>query len=305
MGNERDEDLGALDTEQRNPATIDIDARPTLEILELISGEDARAVEAVRRELSSIAEAVDRVVEALGSGGRLFYFGAGTSGRLGVLDASECPPTFGVPPELVQGVIAGGDKALRRSAEAREDDANHGAADVRAVSIGASDVVVGLSASGRTPYVLGALSEARGRGATMIGIACNAGSPMEPLVDVMITPLTGPEVIAGSTRMKAGTAQKLVLNMLSTTAMIRLGKVYSNLMVDLQPGSAKLRDRAERIVVELTGVDRATAQATLTETGYRVKLALIMLLGHVNLEEAEERLARAGGRVRQALASAS
>lgn len=288
-------------TEARNPATAAIDTLSSLEIVRLINEEDDRVAGAVRRELPRIAQAVDLIVERLRRGGRLFYFGAGTSGRLGVLDASEMPPTFGVPPDLVQGFIAGGDAALRRSAEAAEDDAEAGAQTVRRAGVSAADAVVGITASGGAPWVLGAVAEARRRGAATIGLTCNPASPLARAVEVVIAPLVGPEVIAGSSRMKAGTAQKMVLNMLSTATMIRLGKVYGNLMVDVQPSNAKLRRRAVRILQEAAGVDEETAHRALEATGYEVKPALVMLLAGVDAGEARQRLAAAGGFVRRAI----
>ncbi|MFN2129273.1 MAG: N-acetylmuramic acid 6-phosphate etherase, partial [Anaerolineae bacterium] len=234
-------------TEAPNPRTSDIDTLSSLEIVTLINDEDARVAGAVRAQLPEIAHAVDAIVGRLQRGGRLFYFGAGTSGRLGVLDASEMPPTFSVPRDLVQGWIAGGDSALRRSAEAAEDDAAAGAQAVRKANVTEADVVVGIAASGTTPWVLGAVTEARERGAATIGLTCNPDAPLAHAAEMAIVPVVGPEVIAGSSRMKAGTAQKMVLNMLSTATMIRLGKVYGNLMVDVRPTNDKLRRRAARI----------------------------------------------------------
>jgi len=288
-------------TEKTNLHTAQIDTMSSLEIVTLINAEDAKVVPAVRQELPQVAEAVDVIVERLRRGGRLLYFGAGTSGRIGVLDASEIPPTYNTAPELVQGFIAGGDLALRRSAEAAEDDPEAGAQIVREADVTEQDVVVGITASGGAPWVLGVLAEAQRRGAATIGLTCNPDSPVARLVDISIAPVVGPEVIAGSSRMKAGTAQKLVLNMLSTAAMIRLGKVYGNLMVDVRPSNAKLRRRAERILQEAAGVDQATARRVLTQTGYETKPALVMLLAGVNLDAAQRRLAAAGGSVRRAI----
>jgi N-acetylmuramic acid 6-phosphate etherase len=288
-------------TEARNTATTAIDTLSSLEIVTLINDEDARVADAVRRQLPQVAQAVDIIVERLQRDGRLLYFGAGTSGRLGVLDASEMPPTYSTHPELVQGFIAGGDAALRRSVEAAEDDPEAGALVVREAQVSAADVVVGITASGSAPWVLGALAEARRRGAATIALTCSPESPLARQADVVITPLVGPEVIAGSSRMKAGTAQKMVLNMLSTTAMIRLGKVYENMMVDVQPTNAKLRRRAERILQEAASVDQDAAQAALNTTGYQVKTALVMLLAGVDVDEARRRLSAAQGFVRQAV----
>jgi N-acetylmuramic acid 6-phosphate etherase len=288
-------------TEARNPRTAGIDALASLEIVGLISDEDATVAPAVRRELGQIGRAVDVIVERLRRGGRLLYFGAGTSGRLGVLDASEIPPTYSAPPDLVQGFIAGGDVALRRSVEAAEDDPDAGAQAVREAKVNEADVVVGIAASGGTPWVLGAVAEARRRGAATIALTCNPDSPLARLAEIAIAPVVGPEAIAGSSRMKAGTAQKMVLNMLSTAAMIRLGKVYGNLMVDVQPTNAKLQRRAVRILQEATGADAEAARQALEATGYEVKPALVMLLTQVDETEARRRLAAAQGLVRQAV----
>jgi N-acetylmuramic acid 6-phosphate etherase len=255
----------------------------------------------VRRELGPIAQAVAAIVESLRNGGHLYYFGAGTSGRLGVLDASEMPPTFGVPPDLVQAYIAGGDHALRTSIEGAEDDAQAGAQAVAQAGVTRGEVVVGIAASGTTPWVLAAVAEARRRGATTVGLTCAPGSPLSRAVDIPIVPVVGPEVISGSSRMKAGTAQKMVLNMLSTATMIGLGKVYGNLMVDVQPTNAKLRRRAVRILQHAAEIDAQTAQRALDETGYQVKTALVMLLAQVDAREARERLAAADGLVRRAI----
>jgi N-acetylmuramic acid 6-phosphate etherase len=255
----------------------------------------------VAREIPNIAMAVDVIVDRMTKGGRLFYVGAGTSGRLGVLDAAECPPTFNVPPELVQGVIAGGERALHTAGEADEDDAGQGAADLAARGLGAADVVAGIAASGRTPYVLGAVKAARKLGAATIGISCTPDSELARAVEIPITPLPGPEILAGSTRMKAGTATKLVLNMLSTAAMIRLGHVFGNLMVNVQPRSTKLEDRARRIIAQAAGVDADIAGALLRQAGGSVKTAIVMARLGVRKEEAERRLREADGRVSRAL----
>jgi N-acetylmuramic acid 6-phosphate etherase len=288
-------------TEQSNPRTAAIDTLSSLEIVTLINDEDRWIAQAVGQVLPQIARAVDVIVERLRQGGHLFYLGAGTSGRLGVLDASEMPPTFSVPPQLVQGFIAGGDVALRRSVEGAEDDTAAGAQTVRAAGVASADVVVGIAASGHTPWVLGAISEARSRGAATVGLTCNPDAALARLVDVPIVPIVGPEVIAGSSRMKAGTAQKMVLNMLSTATMVRLGKVYGNLMVDLQPTNAKLRRRAVRILQQTAGVDPERARQALEATGYQTKPALVMLLADVDVDEARRRLAAAEGFVRRAV----
>ncbi len=269
-------DLAALLTEQRNPASAAIDQLPTEQMLAVINAEDALVPAAVAAELAQIAKAVDAIVLTFERGGRLFYIGAGTSGRLGVLDASECPPTFGVSPELVQGVIAGGEAALSRAVESSEDDPAAGANDLLAQGFQTGDILAGIAASGRTPYVIGAVRHARAMGAITIGISCTPASELAGTVDIPITPLTGPEVVTGSTRMKAGTATKLVLNMLTTGAMIRRGYVYGNLMVNVQPRNAKLRDRARRIVRDATGISEAEAEQMLAAAGNVVRTAILM-----------------------------
>jgi N-acetylmuramic acid 6-phosphate etherase len=308
------ETLGSLTTEARNINSEHIDELSTLEMLTLINQEDATVAAAVQTQLPQIASAVDRVAERFPQGGRLFYIGAGTSGRLGVLDASECPPTFSVPPALVQGLIAGGDYALRNAVEGAEDSSEQGAHDLAAsgfglassteATAGTPDVLVGIAASGRTPYVLGALLHARSLGALTIGLSCVADSPVTKIVDLAITPVTGPEVITGSTRMKAGTATKLVLNMISTGVMIRTGAVYGNLMVNVKPTNDKLVDRAHRIIMAATGCDRYAATRLLIEGG-SVKVAIAMQLLSLSREAAEERLVAAGGSLSRALHSNS
>jgi N-acetylmuramic acid 6-phosphate etherase len=293
--------LDELLTERRNPASEGIDGLPAARILAIINGEDGKAAEAVGREIPRIAQAVEAIVARMERGGRLFYIGAGTSGRLGVLDAAECAPTFNVPPELVQGIIAGGEAALARATEASEDDPALGASDLDTRGFSGGDALVGIAASGRTPYVLGAVAHARGLGALTIGISCTPGSELSRAVEIAIEPLPGPEIIAGSTRMKAGTATKLVLNMLSTAVMIRLGHVYGNLMVNVQPRNAKLRDRAVRIVAEAGGTDRERAAALLDASGGTVKTAIVMARLGIGREAAEERLRAARGRVSEAL----
>lgn len=288
-------------TEQSNPRTTAIDTLSALEIVTLINSEDMQVAQAVHQVRDQIARAVDVTVERLRRGGRLCYFGAGTSGRLGVLDASEMPPTFGVPRDLVQGHIAGGDIALRSAIEGAEDNREMGAQAVRDAQITEIDAIVGIAASGRTPWVLGAIAQAHEYQAATIGVTCNPDAPLVRLVDIPIVPVVGPEVIAGSSRMKAGTAQKMVLNMLSTATMVRLGKVYGNLMVDVQPTNAKLRHRAVRILQQAAGVDTDAAQAALDTTGYEVKPALVMLLAGVDADQARRRLAQANGFVRLAV----
>ena len=263
--------------------------------------EDARIPPAVRAVLPAIARVVEETVTRWQRGGHLLYFGAGTRGRLGVLDASECPPPFSSPPDLVQGFIAGGDRALRRSVEAAEDNPQSGADDVANAGVSESDVVVGIAASGTTPYVIGAVQEARRRGAFTACIACSPGSPLGAAVDQPIEVAVGPEVVTGSTRLKAGTAQKFILNMLTTASMIRSGKVYGNLMVDLRASNAKLRRRAQRIVATVTGLPEAETVPYLDATGYRAKPAILMALAGCTAEEADARLTAANGFLRAAL----
>lgn len=261
-------------TEQRNPKSMQLDQMSALEIVQLMNQEERQVQEAVASQLPVIVQVIERITQAFSQGGRLFYFGAGTSGRLGVLDASECPPTFGVPPEQVQGVIAGGDRALRSAVESAEDDPELGRADVQSRRIDTADVVVGLAASGRTPYVRGALQEAKARGATTVLICCNPEAPLIPLVDFAIVPVVGPEILTGSSRLKAGSAQKQVLNMLTTAAFVLQGKVYSNLMVDLRPTNQKLVDRAVRMTMLATNSTREVAQAALEKAQWNVRLAI-------------------------------
>ncbi len=294
--------LEQLLTEQPNPASASIDALPTEEVLRIINSEDRKVAGAVQAEIPAIARGVDAIVARFQQGGRLFYIGAGTSGRLGVLDASECPPTFSVPPDMVQGIIAGGESALSRAAETTEDDPVIGRRDLTARGFTGGDVLVGIAASGRTPYVLGAVAEARRLGAVTIGISCTPDSELSRAVEIAITPLVGPEVLAGSTRLKSGTAQKLVLNMLSTGAFIRMGYVYGNLMVNVQPRNTKLVDRARRIVALAAGVPYARAEELLAASGNSVRTAILMGKSGMSREEAERRLAGAGGRISKALA---
>ena len=293
--------LEKLLTEQPNPASSAIDQVPVEDALRIINAQDQCVAKAVEQEIPAIARAVEEIVARLAEGGRLFYIGAGTSGRLGVLDASEVPPTFSAPPEMVQGIIAGGESALSRATEASEDDPTLGARDLLARGFTAKDVLVGIAASGRTPYVLGAIAEAKRLGAATIGICCVPEAELSAVVDIPIAPLVGPEVIAGSTRMKAGTAQKLVLNMLSTGTCIRLGYVYGNLMVNVQPKNEKLVDRAKRIVMQAAGVSPERALELLRESGMQVRTAIVMGKAGVTRAEAERRLTEARGRVRQAL----
>ncbi|SFS05842.1 N-acetylmuramic acid 6-phosphate etherase [Granulicella pectinivorans] len=295
------ENLAALTTEARNPASAKIDELSTLDLLTVINDEDAKVAAAVQAELPRIAQAVDAIAARFQQGGRLFYTGAGTSGRLGVLDASECPPTFSVTAELVQGLIAGGDRALRLSSEHSEDSKEEGARDLAAAGFTANDTLVGIAASGRTPYVIGTLEYARSLGALTVSLTCVANSAMAAVAEIAIAPVTGPEVLTGSTRMKAGTATKLVLNMLSTGIMIRTGAVYGNLMVNVKPTNAKLVDRAERIIASATGCDQATAARLLEESGKSVKTAIVMHKLSLDRASAEARLTAAKGILRTAL----
>ena len=293
--------LDQLLTERVNPVSRDIESRSTAEILQIINQEDAKVAAAVAAEIPKIAAAVDAVVEAIGNGGRLFYIGAGTSGRLAVLDAAECPPTFHVSPEMVQGIMAGGEAALGRATEANEDDPAGGKHDLLARGFAPRDALIGIAASGRTPYVLGAVAAAGDLGALTIGISCTPDSELSRAVKIAITPLAGPEVIAGSTRMKAGTATKLVLNMISTSVMIRLGYVYGNLMVNVEPKNSKLEDRAKRIIAESAEVSYEQAGDLLRKSAGNVKVAIVMSRLAMDRMAAEARLAAAGGRIAQAL----
>jgi len=288
-------------TEQRNPRTERIDVASTLEIVDLMNAEDATVARAVHGERQRIAAAIDLVVAALQQGGRLVYVGAGTSGRLGVLDAAECPPTFGTPPTMVVGVIAGGYGALVKSVEGAEDDVNAGAAAMDTAVVTPRDVVVGIAASGTTPYVGAALARAQTLGAKTALVTCSTPPKLlTETCDVVIVPVVGPEALTGSTRLKAGTVTKLVLNTISTGAMIRLGKVYGNLMVDLMALSDKLKDRGERIVMECAGVDRGRARAAIDQAGGSVKIAIVMAKKGIRREEAQRVLDEAGGFVRRA-----
>lgn len=293
--------LGSLTTEQPNPKTSDIDQLDSASIMTLINDEDRLVAERIRPLIPQIAAAADRVVEAFRAGGRLLYAGAGTSGRIGILDASECPPTYGTPPEMVQGLIAGGFKAIKDPVEGAEDSEALGASDIDALEVGELDVVLGIAASGRTPYVLGAMKQAIRRGAATFGLCNNAGTPMAELGVPVIEAVVGPEVVMGSTRMKAGTSQKLILNMLTTTAMVRSGKVYRNLMVDLNPSNEKLVFRAKRIVGLATGADEATIERVFAESGGQVKTAIVMLEAGIGADEARARLEAARGFVHEAV----
>jgi N-acetylmuramic acid 6-phosphate etherase len=300
----REELLKPARTEQRNPRSRGLDRKSTLEILRALNREDARVALAVRRELPKIARAVDAIVKALGSGGRLFYIGAGTSGRLAVLDAAECPPTFGTPPRMVQAIIAGGARALRHASEGAEDSAADGARDLRRAGLTTNDVVVGIAASGTTPYVLGALAYARRLGAVTVGVTANPRSAVARNAQIGVAPDTGPEAVSGSTRLKAGTAQKLVLNLLSTASMVRLGRVYENWMVHVALTNQKLRRRGVRILQEATGASASAAEHAVRQAGNDLAAALVMLKAGASAKDARHRLAAAGGNVRLALDAA-
>lgn len=294
-------ELERLVSEDRNPKTMDIDLLPTIDILRKINDEDRGVPAAIEKVIPEIAAAVDRIVAAFQNGARLVYMGAGTSGRLGVLDASECPPTFGVPESMVVGLIAGGPDALVRSAEGAEDDPKQGMKALQEINLTADDVVVGIAVSGRTPYVIGGLTYARQVGATTVALSCNPRSIIAGLADIAISPLVGPEVLSGSTRLKSGTAQKLVLNMLTTASMIRIGKSYQNLMVDLNPSNKKLVARAVRIVMQTTGCAAQQARQALDQTDNDVKLAILVTITGMGVEEAREALGAAGGFLRKAI----
>lgn len=295
-------DLGHLVTESRNHHSEYIDTLSTLEMLKVINNEDKKVPFAVEATLPHIARLVDKVVTAFSQGGRLIYCGAGTSGRLGILDASECPPTYGTPHDMVIGLIAGGHKAILQAVENAEDNVQLGAEDLRQLNFNAKDVLVGIAASGRTPYVIGALEYARSLGAVTGAISCNPDSPIAQRADIAITPIVGPEVVTGSSRMKAGTAQKLVLNMITTGAMIKVGKVFGNLMVDVEATNAKLIERQIRIVMQATECERATAEQALAQCQRHCKTAILMILAGVDAQQATQLLAQNKGFIRQALA---
>jgi len=302
MAKELFNDLKELVTEASNPASEDIDNKTVREILEVINAEDQTIPGVVNAEIPFIAEAVKIIVAALEQGGRLFYVGAGTSGRLGVLDASECPPTYGTDPETVQGIMAGGAEALVRSVEGIEDNKEQGVSDLMARGLNAKDVVCGIAASRRTPYVVAAVKKAREIGAKTLYVTCNPRSMLDLSVDVSICPVVGPEVIMGSTRMKAGTATKMILNMLTTATMIKLGKVYGNMMVDLMMTSKKLEERSKRTVMMVTGLNYSDAAQVLQKASGHVKTALVMTLADIQVDEAQKRLLDNNGVVRNAIA---
>src|SRR6201987_2678602 len=295
-------ELDHLMSEERNPNTVEIDLLPTAEVLRAINREDRSVPDAVGKVIPEIARAVERIVDAFGKGGRLVYMGAGTRGRIGVLAAAECPSTFDVLGDMVVGLIAGGADALARATEGAEDDSEEGEAVLKSIGLTPKDIVVGISASGRTPYVVGGLTYANALGATTVALSCNQDSAVAHIAHIAILPVVGPEVLAGSTRLKSGTAQKLVLNMLTTASMIRLGKCYQNLMVDLNPANVKLIARAARIVMLATGCAAEHAQEALKRTDNDVKLAILMTVTGMPIEEAKLALRSAGGFLRKAIA---
>lgn len=294
-------DIKKLSTEGRNPETTDLDEMSPLEIVSVMNQEDQKVPAAIKPELPKIAAAVEKIAASFKQGGRLFYVGAGTSGRLGVLDAAECVPTFGTDPEMVQGLIAGGGKAMTLAVEGAEDDVELGGNDLKERQLSNKDVVVGIAASGRTPYVVGALDYAKSVGADTIALSCNQNSVISQHADTKIEVVVGPEVLSGSTRLKSGTAQKMVLNMLSTAAMVRVGKTYGNLMVDVKPTNKKLVQRSINIIVEVTDVSAEVAETTLKAANYSVKDAIVMISNQMDQAAAEQKLAESGGFVRQAI----
>ncbi|WP_200789756.1 N-acetylmuramic acid 6-phosphate etherase [Clostridium fallax] len=298
---EKNIDLNKLTTEKRNKNTLNIDRVSTLEMVKIINKEDGKVAKAIESQLDKIAKGIDTIVEKINLGGRLIYMGAGTSGRLGILDASECPPTFGVSEELVQGIIAGGTEAIFRAKEGAEDSKEKAVIDLKGKGLNKNDVVIGLAASGRTPYVIGGLEYANSLGCYTMSISCNENSEVSKFSKTAIEVIVGPEVITGSTRLKAGTAQKMVLNMLSTGVMIRLGKVYSNLMIDVKATNKKLIERTKKIVIEATGVDKEKAEKILKETDYNVKLTILMILLEISKEEAIKKLSESKGYIAKAL----
>ena len=293
--------LSTLITEQRNPNSMHVDGLSALEIVQLMNEEDKQVPLVIEKCLPQIAQAVECIVAAFQQGGRLVYIGAGTSGRLGVLDASECPPTFGVSPEMVKGIIAGGERALRHPIEGAEDSKAQAVVDLQTIQFSSKDVLVGIAASGRTPYVIGALEYAKGLGSVTVSIASNPNSAMANIVDIAIDTVVGPEVLTGSSRLKSGTAQKLVLNMLTTASMILMGKCYQNLMVDVQASNEKLKARAIRIVMQATDCDKALAEETLKQADQNAKLAIMMILSGLDRAQAEALLEKHQGKLQLAL----
>ena len=293
--------LAGMSTETRNSRTMNLDIMTPLEIVTVMNEEDARVPEAIKPQLNNIAQCVTWAAQSIEAGGRLIYMGAGTSGRLGVLDAAECPPTFGVSPDTVVGLIAGGERAFIKAVEGAEDSAELGRQDLVNIGLTSRDLVVGIAASGRTPYVLGGLEYAQNMGCHTVGISCNPGSAVGKAAELAIEVVPGPECLTGSTRLKAGTAQKLILNMISTATMVRCGKAFQNLMVDVVPTNEKLRVRAENIVMEATGVTRERAKEALLQSGDKVKTAILMILVGCGREEAEQKLEKTNGHIREAM----
>lgn len=293
--------LNAMVTEGRNKNSMNIDTLSTLELVKIINEEDKKVAVAVEAELNNVAKSIDKIVDSFKNGGRLIYIGAGTSGRLGILDASECPPTYGTSPEMVIGIIAGGEKAILKAVENAEDNEELCVEDLKKINFNKKDILVGIAASGRTPYVMGGLKYANNLGATTVGISCNPDSIIAKTAIIAISPIVGPEVVTGSSRMKAGTAQKLILNMLTTGSMIKMGKVYSNLMVDVEATNLKLVERQGKIVVDATGCSKEEAEIALSKCDRHCKTAIFMILSDKNVEEAQEILKRNEGYIRKAL----
>lgn len=293
--------LNAMVTEGRNKNSMNIDTLSTLELVKIINEEDKKVAVAVEAELNNVAKSIDKIVDSFKNGGRLIYIGAGTSGRLGILDASECPPTYGTSPEMVIGIIAGGEKAILKAVENAEDNEELCVEDLKKINFNKEDILVGIAASGRTPYVMGGLKYANNLGATTVGISCNPDSIIAKTAIIAISPIVGPEVVTGSSRMKAGTAQKLILNMLTTGSMIKMGKVYSNLMVDVEATNLKLVERQGKIVVDATGCSKEEAEIALSKCDRHCKTAIFMILSGKNVEEAQEILKRNEGYIRKAL----
>ncbi|MGL5055073.1 MAG: N-acetylmuramic acid 6-phosphate etherase [Fusobacteriaceae bacterium] len=293
--------LNAMVTEGRNKNSMNIDTLSTLELVKIINEEDKKVAVAVEAELNNVAKSIDKIVDSFKNGGRLIYIGAGTSGRLGILDASECPPTYGTSPEMVIGIIAGGEKAILKAVENAEDNEELCVEDLKKINFNKKDILVGIAASGRTPYVMGGLKYANNLGATTVGISCNPDSIIAKTAIIAISPIVGPEVVTGSSRMKAGTAQKLILNMLTTGSMIKMGKVYSNLMVDVEATNLKLVERQGKIVVDATGCSKEEAEIALSKCDRHCKTAIFMILSGKNVEEAQEILKRNEGYIRKAL----
>ncbi|MGL4252661.1 MAG: N-acetylmuramic acid 6-phosphate etherase [Fusobacteriaceae bacterium] len=293
-------DLKSLVTETRNENSMNIDTLSTMEMAKIMNDEDKKVAQAIEKELPTIVQAIDTIAKAFLDGGRLIYIGAGTSGRLGILDASECPPTYGTDPNMVVGLIAGGEYAIRNAVEGAEDSRELGIEDLKSLRFSSKDVLVGIAASGRTPYVLGAMDYAKSLGATVVGLSCNPESPIAENAHIAISPVPGPEVVTGSTRLKAGTTQKLVLNMLTTLSMIKIGKVYGNLMVDVQATNEKLVERQKKIVMEATGVSKEEATSALEKCSNNCKSAIFMILSGLSAEEAMKKLGEHRGFIREA-----